>query len=77
LFLTWNNKGDATLMCAFVRSLEREFGEVEVVSTSFTPELASHHYRLPVLRMPLPPDGFTTRTIHWLARCAFPSLRRT
>lgn len=67
---TWANKGDAALVLALIQSLRDGFGEADVVLTSFTPELDSGRYGVPVLAMPLSPTGRIARGLHRLPRRA-------
>lgn len=54
---SWENKGDAALLFALARSLETEFGEVDLTFTSFTPEGDAPRYGYRFLRMPLDPNS--------------------
>ena len=57
---SWDNKGDAALLFALVSSLELEFGPIDVVCTSLTPEHDAPKYGLRFLRMPLAPDSLAS-----------------
>ncbi len=52
---SYNNKGDATLVFAFLAWLEAAFRDVEVTLTSFEPRADSGHYGVPVLDMAVRP----------------------
>lgn len=56
-FYSCKNKGDAALLFAMMGTLKREFGSVDAVLTSFTPEYDRERTGLDFLPMPLDPNG--------------------
>ncbi len=65
---SWGNKGDAALLFAMVDSLRNEFGEVEFVFSSLTPDPDAEQYGFPFVPMPLAPDSIVSGLSYQFAR---------
>jgi colanic acid/amylovoran biosynthesis protein len=71
---TYSNKGDATLVFAFLTWLRSAFTDVEVTLTSFAPEADQAHYEVPVIDMVVRPRTRAKAIGHRLA-ASVPLLR--
>jgi colanic acid/amylovoran biosynthesis protein len=70
---TYSNKGDATLVFAFLAWIQAAFGDAEVTLTSFSPQADEAQYGVPVLDMVVRPRSGAKVIAHRIADAVTPA----